>query len=50
MMKYRIYWKSKITGTTGNGTPIERKIALKWVRNMNRKYPDLTHWIEISEK
>lgn len=41
----KIYWKSKITGNTGNGSqlmPIND--ALQIVKLSNKKFPEITHW------
>ena len=43
-MKYKIVWKSKITGFTGEGEPDDDYLMLKRVaEEIDRKYPELTH-------
>lgn len=45
MKKVRIYWKSKITGHTGNGTAqLSIKDAQTEVGKLNKDYPELKHW------
>jgi len=38
-----ITWKSKLTGFTGHGKPMEVETALTAVENANKQYPDLDH-------
>ncbi len=47
-MKYRICWKSKQTGSTGQGEPVfsSREIAQTTADEFNKEYPDLEHWVE----
>lgn len=44
--KYRLYWKSKATGQTGQGIAEGEKIAQIWVERMNAEFPNLEHWYE----
>ena len=41
---YKIYWKSSIH--SGNGEPVTYSIASAWVIELNKKYPDIKHWLE----
>jgi len=49
-MEYTVYWKSKITGGTGNGKPMKKNIAESWIEHCNKNYPDFEHWIKVSSK
>ncbi len=43
---YRIYWRSKTTGLSGNGTAfIEYHLAKREIKELNKKYPELDHWM-----
>lgn len=43
---YKIYWQSKITGATGNGTTNVTAIEAKsWLLYLNKTYPEIKHWI-----
>ncbi len=47
MEKVKIYWKSKITGHTGNGTAqLSIEDAKAEVKKLNKDFPDLKHWYE----
>jgi len=48
--KCRVCWKNKITGDTGNGEFIDRESAEAWVKEENKKYPDLEHWLETEDE
>jgi hypothetical protein len=44
---YRIHWRSKITGISGNGTQfMEYHFAKREIKNLNKKYPELDHWMD----
>jgi len=46
-MKFRIAWRSNITGETGYGKRIlTRKMAQSWCDLLNNKYPELVHWVD----
>ena len=45
-MDYIIYWKSNITGATGNGKRLSYEVAQKHVKYANKKYPELNHWVQ----
>ncbi|MDD5614928.1 MAG: hypothetical protein PHH85_01865 [Candidatus Methanoperedens sp.] len=42
-----INWKSKITGASGHGQPIEDKYALTEIKRCNRTFPDIKHWAQV---
>lgn len=43
---YVIYWKSKVTGKTGNGTAkLSKQDARILADELNEKYSELHHWI-----
>ncbi len=49
MEKVKIYWKSKVTGFTENGTTkLSIKDAKAEVKKLNKDFPDLKHWYEIA--
>jgi len=42
-----IVWRSRLTGLCGRGTePLSRAAGEEWVRDLNIKFPDLSHWLE----
>lgn len=44
---YRISWKSRITGCTGNGEYMfTHDDAKEYINSLNEKYPYIEHWIE----
>jgi hypothetical protein len=44
-MKYKICWKSKITGYTGEGEPVlDEAEANQIVEDLNKEWTDLEHW------
>lgn len=50
MYKYRIHWKVKITGKGGRGVFLngDKDSIVEIVRSLNRRIPELHHWIESS--
>jgi hypothetical protein len=48
-MKYRIAWRSRITGATGHGEPVFRTLKMvdEIVKQLNRERPELSHWWEL---
>lgn len=40
---FRIFWRNKITGETGQGEYLGTKTALQWMKAMNEEYPDIEH-------
>jgi hypothetical protein len=44
----RIHWKSKLTGKSGYGQWLDFDPS-PTVDYMNRKYPELAHWIESTQ-
>ena len=47
MNLYRINWKRKSTGISGNGTYIYNlTMATDWVEHLNNTCPDIHHWYE----
>lgn len=45
---YRISWKSRITGFEGKGKRgFSYDIANDWVIALNKKYPELMHWVSF---
>ena len=49
MTTHRICWRFLDTGALDHGPPLEQPLATlqAWVNMMNRKHPDMFHWIEI---
>ena len=44
--KYKIYWKSEITGESGHSIkPMTFNTAKTWVNDLQKKYPEIKHWI-----
>lgn len=43
---YRVYWKSTLTGATGNGLPETKAAAEAAANHFNLNYPYIEHWIE----
>ena len=49
-MKYRVAWKNKTTGASGNGEWSENETNISaWVDYGNKKYPEIDHVIENNE-
>lgn len=49
-MKYRVVWRSKKTGATGHGDPLDDREAVeRIIMVLNRKYPEINHWVESVE-
>ena len=44
--RYRIAWRSKTAGTTGQGEYMDKKTAEAWLNEANEKRPELEHWLE----
>ena len=44
-MEYKIYWKSRLTGATGNGSPVSKDAAEAGVKIGDNEYPEIKHWI-----
>ena len=45
---YRISWKSRITGVEGKGNRgWSYDIASDWVIALNKRYPELMHWVSF---
>ena len=44
MNMYRIYWESSIH--KGNGNPLTYSIANAWVIALNKKYPEIKHFLK----
>jgi len=41
----RLFWKSKVTGFTGNGSKVLTvETAKELVKKSNLEFPELTHW------
>ena len=47
-MKYRICWRSKLTGTTRKGPYVEQLLAEAWFAEWQTKFPTLhnDNWLE----
>ena len=45
-MKFRICWS--LNGYDGCGEWITQEMAVNWLDYVNKKYPDMKHWIEES--
>ena len=45
-MKYRVCWRSKLTGATGKGTYAEELLAEAWLAEARAKWPSFDHWLE----
>lgn len=46
-MAYVIKWQCQNSGKTGQGNPTsDRKVAESWADEMNKKYPEIDHWVE----
>ena len=44
---YRISWKSKVTGCTGNGNYMfTLEGVTEYIKMLNKEYPELDHWME----
>lgn len=48
--KYRIMWKSRLTGTTGNGEYVDEEIARAWLEKANKEHPEIEHWLEPEDE
>lgn len=44
--QWRVMWKDKKTGKTGNGGPVSRELARVWAKHSNSTCPGFKHWIE----
>lgn len=51
-MSYIIKWKNKETGEEGQVNPREYikiiDVINLWVDELNRRYPDIQHWVEAA--
>ena len=45
---FTINWESKIA--SGNGQPVTKIIGEAWVTELNKKYPDITHYLKPVNK
>jgi len=45
-LKYRVAWKSKLTGATGHGEYMDKGKAQVWLESVKKSTPDLVHWLE----
>ena len=45
-MKFRVCWRSKATGYTGQGKPLDERLARAWVEAMDVAHPYIEHWLE----
>lgn len=43
---FRIVWEFKDGRHGGSGSPISERDAIANAEAMNRKYPDMHHWVE----
>lgn len=46
---YVIAWRSRLTGLTGRGEPIDITVANAHVIDLNAKYTNIEHWVEKLE-
>ena len=47
-MKWRIVWRSKLTGYEGHGEfCLSRRDAMEHVKTLNRDWPEAVHWWEV---
>lgn len=47
LVKYRVAFKSEITGFQSHGAPLDSyEVARAWVDHMNAEYPEIKHWVE----
>lgn len=47
MVRYRIQWRSTVTGKRGHGEwTLDPNLAFKWANDGNRDFPEIKHWIE----
>lgn len=45
-MKYRVCWRSNLTGTTRWGMYMEKSLAEAWLAEGRAKFPSLEYWLE----
>lgn len=43
---YRVAWKDNETNESGHGSALSFEHATAWVISMNKKHPEMTHWVE----
>lgn len=44
---FTIYWKHNDSDKCGNGKPDSNyNILLSWTDSLNKKYPEIKHWIK----
>lgn len=44
---FRIAWKIRTTGYTGNGDYcLTVEAAAAWITHLNETYPEIDHWLE----
>ena len=41
-----IKWRSRLTGKEGQGEPMELATAQAWVKEADRRYPEICHLIK----
>jgi len=41
---FKIHWNSNFT--SGNGSPVTYSIGKEWVKLMNKKYPEIKHYLK----
>jgi hypothetical protein len=49
-MKFRVKWKSRITGSMGQGKPLPYEVAQSWCMAMNTEFPDIAHTVVPAEE
>ena len=43
-VKYRVFWRSQLTGHLGNSHgPLTPAVVKAWAEHANREYPDIGH-------
>jgi hypothetical protein len=50
LKRYRVAWKSKLTGATGHGECLSERDAKAWMEKANRENAELEHWLEPEQK
>ncbi len=45
-----IFWKSKITGKTGNGNMIPLRLGKLWIEQERKRSPESEHWLISTEE
>ncbi len=46
MERYIIHWEDTLSNHSGKGKPVDKETGEIWVNYLNKRHPDVHHWLE----